>query len=285
MNPNDRRHAPSGIIAFLLIAGIFSSASGQTTSDSLDVRVTNIAIAGEISARGLTAAFPHPVLATITVADSSGNPVFGLADTSRWLTPQDVANVGLPISSIWKRAVEYHRDNHSYPPNPNIFDQIPAPLFTEFRQSTPFPTSTMLVMDVSGSMIEELPAARNAARLFVDLLRPVDRAGVIQFSHSVKAFQPMTNDKQKLFAIIDSAKADGTTGLYDALVYAVQATKLENSRRAIIVYTDGVDITSTFLQHPDLHDRPGRVIQSGHAQAHRQGDRRSFLSDEPRRRV
>jgi len=247
MNVNElalslRWRQPGGIIALLFILGTFSAATGQT---SLDVHVTNIAIAGELSARGLTAAFPHPVLATISVTDDSGKPVLGLADTSRWLAPQDLAEVGIPVSQIWKRLLEYHRAAPSFPSNPDIYQQNPAPLLTEFRQTTPFPTSTMLVMDVSGSMSEELADAKSAARLFVDLLRPIDRAGVVQFSHTIAAFQEFTNDKQKLLAIIDSAKADGATALYDALVYAVQATRRENSRRAIIVYTDGVDISST----------------------------------------
>ena len=247
MNVNEtalsfRWRQPGGIIALLFILVTISPATGQT---SLDVHVTNIAIAGELSARGLTAAFPHPVMAAITVTDNNGNPILGLADTSRWLAPQDLAEIGIPVSQIWKRLLEYHRDAPSFPSNPDIYQQIPAPLVTEFRQTTPFPTSTMLVMDVSGSMSEELADAKGAARLFVDLLRPIDRAGVVQFSHTIAAFQEFTNDKQKLLAIIDSAKADGATALYDALVYAVQATRRENSRRAIIVYTDGVDISST----------------------------------------
>jgi len=247
MNVNElafslRWRQPGGIIALLFILGTFSPATGQT---SLDVHVTNIAIASGLSARGLTAAFPHPVLAAITVTDDNGNPVSGLADTSRWLAPRDLAEAGLPVAQIWKRLLEYHRDAPSFPSNPDIYQQNPAPLLTEFRQTTPFPTSTMLVMDVSGSMSEELADAKSAARLFVDLLRPIDRAGVVQFSHTIAAFQEFTNDKQKLLAIIDSAKADGATALYDALVYAVQATRRENTRRAIIVYTDGVDISST----------------------------------------
>ena len=245
MNLNKSSTSPPRrqLMVLLLTLGFFSTAAGQ---NQLEVHVTNISIAGELSARGLTAAFPHPVMAIISVADSLGRPVLGLADTSRWLAPEDRAEIELPVSQIWKRLLEYHRDTPAFPPNADIYQQNPPPLLTEFRQTTPFPTSTMLVMDVSGSMNEELADAKSAARLFVDLLRPIDRAGVVQFSHTIEAFQPLTNDKQKLYANIDSAQAEGTTAIYDALVFAVQNMRRENSRRAIIVYTDGVDISSSF---------------------------------------
>lgn len=152
--------------------------------DSVTVSVSNISIGNQFSLRGLTADFPYPVLSTISVVDSRGNPIFGLADTSRWLGPEDVAQIGLPISEIWQPILEYHRDAPAFPPDPNVFNQSPPPLFTEVVETGFLPTSTMLVMDVSGSMVEEIDDTKSGARLFVDLLQSPYQVGIVQFSDS-----------------------------------------------------------------------------------------------------
>jgi len=241
MNSNERqiKHKLSGALVCLFALGLFSRTAAQTTN--LNVRVTNIAIAGEISARGLTAAFPHPVLAAITVTDNMSNPILGLANTSRWLAPQDITDIGLPVVSIWKRSLEYHRDNRAFPPNPDIYDQLPAPLITEFRASTPFPTSTMLVMDISGSMIEELDDAKAGNLAFLDQLRPSDRAGLIQFCKFINNYIRFTDNRAPLRATIAATDTCPGTAIYDALIFAIQQTRLEKTRRAIILYTDGYD--------------------------------------------
>lgn len=102
----------------------------------------------------------------------------------------------------------------------------------------------MLVMDASGSMAEEIADARAGARLFVEQMRDVDRAGVIVFASTIKNFQSITNNKDLLNTTIDAAQARGETALYDAIMLAIQETRVESGRRGIIVYTDGKDNAS-----------------------------------------
>lgn len=205
------------------------------------VNVEKIIIQGDSMICGLTPNFPYPILTAITVFDSVSNFITGLADTSRWLGPTDLAQIGLPISTIWQPILEYHLENPSIPGDPNLYHQIPEPLFTEVLQDIQIPTSTMLVMDVSTSMTEKLDDAKAGARLYVEQLRPIDRAGIILFNHEVVKLQSFTHDKNLLLATIDSAETDFGTAINDALIAAIQVTKFEQSRPRIIVYTDGRD--------------------------------------------
>ncbi len=235
---------------FLLCASFHSQAQttvkrARAAADSLAVAVNNVAIAGEYSLRGFTANFAFPVLSMISVTDDSGNVVPGLADTLRWLGRNDNVESGAPISQIWQPLLEYHRDRPAFPPDANIYNQPSGPFFTEVRKTVPFPTSTMLVMDVSGSMQDALADAKIANHVYVDLLRPVDRAGIIQFDNRIVRTQSMTSDKAQLKAVIEAAEPAGATAIYNALLLAIQETKREiRRRRAIILYTDGFDNAS-----------------------------------------
>ncbi|UCE05980.1 MAG: DUF11 domain-containing protein [bacterium] len=208
---------------------------------ALTVNIEKITIQSDSTVYGLMPNFPQPILTTITIIDSVGDFIRNLADTSRWLGPEDIAQIGLPIAEIWQPILEYHEENPSIPGNSNVYHQIPSPLFTEIVQDMHIPTSTMLVMDVSKSMSSKLEDAKEGARLYVEQLRPVDRAGIILFCHKIVKIQQFTNDKDLLIETINSAETDYGTAINDALMAAIQETKFEESRPRIIIYTDGND--------------------------------------------
>jgi len=216
----------------------------NSSQETVTITVNNIAINGELSFDGLIANFPNPVLSTISIFDSNGDIITGLADSSRWLGPDDMAEIGLLISEIWQPIVEYHLEDPSIPSDPNLYNQIPSPLFMEVRNNTPIPTSTMLVMDVSTSMRQEIEDAKDGVRLFVDLLRPQDQAGIIQFSDTIKVNQGLTDDKEQLYKIIDSTEISDGTAVYDGIMGAIDELKTESDRSGVVVYTDGGDNNS-----------------------------------------
>ena len=220
---------------------------------AMNVNVENIIIQSDSLIDGLSPNFPYPILAAISIIDNQGNFVTGLADTSRWLGPDDLAQIGLPIAEIWNPVVEYHKANPNIPKNSDVYDQAQAPQFKEIRKDIHIPTSTMLVMDVSTSMTYKLDSAKHAALLYIDLLRPVDRAGIVLFNHEVVKIQKFTNNKDKLIQTINNAQTDFGTAIYDALMAAIEETKAEKSRPRIIVYTDGRDNNSNHT--------PGDVIE------------------------
>ncbi|MBD3289171.1 VWA domain-containing protein [candidate division KSB1 bacterium] len=244
-------HKPLIVFIFLIVFIPLSiqaqfSYSQKAMADNVNICINNISINNEIELYGLSGHFPYPVISTISVLDSFHKKiVIGLADTSRWLGPDDVAENGELIKQIWQSVLEYHEQDPMVPEDPDTYQQIPQPLFTEIRESMNYPTSTMLVMDASYSMANEISDAREAVLSFVEGMRPVDSAGVIVFDHEIKAYQPMTDDMDAIRQIVENAESKGKTALYDALMLAIEGTKFANGRRAIVVYADGEDNSSS----------------------------------------
>jgi Ca-activated chloride channel family protein len=108
------------------------------------------------------------------------------------------------------------------------------------------PLTSMLVMDVSGSMNEagKLAAAKEAALAYIDLLQPGDQAGVMIFNTKVQYPQPVTEDLDLVRNAIKSLTADKDTAFYDALIKAEEALVNVSGRKAIVVLTDGLDNVS-----------------------------------------
>jgi hypothetical protein len=105
------------------------------------------------------------------------------------------------------------------------------------------PFSTVLVIDVSGSM-EGFPLdrAKEAARTFVDNVRANDAIAIVAFSSSVRLLQPFTTDKELLKSVIDSLVASGETALYQAAFSAVEvAAGAPSTRHAVILLSDGAE--------------------------------------------
>lgn len=109
------------------------------------------------------------------------------------------------------------------------------------------PLTTMLVMDVSGSMDKngKIDGAKTAAKAYVDQMRPGDQAGLMVYNTQVNYVQQLTQDHAVLNQAIDSIKTGGDTAMYDALIAAEQALKDVTGRKAIIAVTDGLDNRSS----------------------------------------
>jgi VWFA-related protein len=108
------------------------------------------------------------------------------------------------------------------------------------------PLSTLLVMDVSGSMdvAGKLDAAKAAARAYVEQMRPGDQAGLLAFDVEIDYVQPLTADRQALSEAIDGLTARRDTAMYDALIRASEILRPASGRKAVLVLTDGMDNSS-----------------------------------------
>jgi VWFA-related protein len=110
------------------------------------------------------------------------------------------------------------------------------------------PVTTMLVMDISGSMEKngKLDAAKQAAKTYVSQLRPGDQAGLMAYDTFVYSVQSVTSDIGALTAAIDGLEPGSDTAMYNALIEAEKALESVSGRKAIIVLTDGLDNKSQF---------------------------------------
>lgn len=109
------------------------------------------------------------------------------------------------------------------------------------------PLTTMLVIDVSGSMDKngKIDGAKTAAKAYVDQMRSGDQAGIMIYNTKVNYIQSLTTDHAALTSAIDGIKTGGDTAMYDALIAAEQALKDVSGRKAIIAVTDGLDNSSS----------------------------------------
>jgi Ca-activated chloride channel family protein len=105
-----------------------------------------------------------------------------------------------------------------------------------------FPLSVALAIDRSFSMsAQRLALAKQAARTFVNALRPDDQAMVIAIGSRVEVVAPLTTDRSVLMAAVQRLDSFGSTALNDATVESVDYIQAARGRRALVLLSDGID--------------------------------------------
>ena len=120
-----------------------------------------------------------------------------------------------------------------------------------FFASVDKPFSVVLMLDTSPSTQFRMEEIQDAAITFVNQLRPDDRVMVVSFNDDIKVLSEFTTDRSRLHRAIERARTDDGTRLYDAvdMVMNQYLTRIQG-RKAIVLFTDGVDTTS---ERADFH--------------------------------
>jgi len=107
------------------------------------------------------------------------------------------------------------------------------------------PFTVTLLLDMSYSSTFKIADIQGAAIAFIDQLRPQDKVIVISFDEDIHVLCEATGDRAQIYRAIRSTKIATGTSLYDAvdLVINDRLRRVEG-RKAIILFTDGVDTTS-----------------------------------------
>jgi len=105
-----------------------------------------------------------------------------------------------------------------------------------------FPLSVAVAIDRSFSMTgTRLSLARSAAHAFLAELRPQDEAMILAVGSQVDAVAPLSTNRAAQRDAIDRLDAFGTTGLYDAIIRAIDEVQPAKGRRALVLLSDGND--------------------------------------------
>lgn len=103
------------------------------------------------------------------------------------------------------------------------------------------PFHVVLLLDTSASTREKLGAIRRAGIAFVEQLKSGDRVKVISFDDQVRDLNEFTSDRGALRSAINKTESGQGTKLYDAFDLALSSMRGLRGRKAIVLFTDGVD--------------------------------------------
>jgi len=105
-----------------------------------------------------------------------------------------------------------------------------------------FPLSVAMAIDRSFSMAgTRLSLAQSAAQAFLAELRPQDEAMILAVGSQVEVAAPLSTNRTAQRDAINRLDAFGTTGLYDAIIRAIDEAQPAKGRRALVLLSDGND--------------------------------------------
>jgi len=109
------------------------------------------------------------------------------------------------------------------------------------------PLSVGLLFDESGSMDLKLSTSRDAATQLLNTLNQEDEGFLVEFSDVAKVSVGFTNHAQAIQTALKNAQAGGLTAMLDAIETGLlEMKKAKNSRKAIVIISDGGDNRSHY---------------------------------------
>ena len=107
------------------------------------------------------------------------------------------------------------------------------------------PFTVVLLIDTSGSTHFRMDEIQDAAISFVNQLKDEDRVMVMSFDDQIRTLTEPTNNRDDLMKAIRRTRTGGGTRLYDAVEVVIkQKLSQISGRKAVVLFTDGVDTTS-----------------------------------------
>jgi Ca-activated chloride channel family protein len=145
-----------------------------------------------------------------------------------------VLNKGRPVTGLKKEAFTI------------LEDGVPQTL-DGFEVMTNLPLSLGIGMDTSGSMEESLVDAQKAAVEFLkDVMTPRDRCFLVNFDNEPQLDVHFTTDRDRIGQALAGLRAQGSTALWDAVVYGLFQFQGVRGRKSYVIVTDGEDRSSKF---------------------------------------
>lgn len=118
-------------------------------------------------------------------------------------------------------------------------DDVPQQIAFFGKVAAPF--HVVLMLDTSSSTQDKLREIQSAAFAFVQQLQAADRVKVISFDDKVNDLNDFTNDREVLRTAIYKTISGSGTKVYDAVELALNTIRKIRGRKAIVIFTDGMD--------------------------------------------
>jgi VWFA-related protein len=136
-------------------------------------------------------------------------------------------------------------------------DGVPVQVDT-FERDDNAPVSIAFLIDTSGSMrlADKLGSSKRAVRRILELRRPGDDFALFAFAEDeVRLVADFSSNPERLLEALAELEAQGRTALFDAVAATPsRLMKGRNSKRAVVLFTDGVDNSSrlTLLEMAEI---------------------------------
>ncbi len=110
------------------------------------------------------------------------------------------------------------------------------------------PITVVMLLDRSGSMRPNFDLEERAAEAFVGAMGPADKARLGSFSVHIQIDpDEFTSDHPALLKILrNELQSEGPTPLWNAVDTGIDKLLVEQGRRVVLVFTDGVDMPQNF---------------------------------------
>ncbi len=123
-------------------------------------------------------------------------------------------------------------------------DGQPKPIGDLSRADTPVRLALLFDNSYSLRSARELEK-QSAMRFFRSVIRPIDQAAIFSIWTEPVLEQPLTSDVNRLVSTIERyGDPDGSTSLFDTIVYAADYLRPQPGRKVIVIVSDGVETTS-----------------------------------------
>jgi len=173
-----------------------------------------------------------PLLSFLTLADvdlkTQGQPSTFHVDVDQILIPTIVRD------GLGANVVDLDREDFK------VYEDDVEQLITFFAQAD-FPISVALILDTSNSMEDQLRRVQEEAVRFVGQLRDDDEVMVVSFDDKVRIENNFTVNRETIERAIRGTECGKTTCLCDAVGSTMLELKRKQGRKAMVLFSDGVD--------------------------------------------
>ncbi len=177
----------------------------------------------------------------VLIAILSGQTGFALQNPARVRVDVDMVVVRISVTDPLNRYVIGLEEGHF-----RVFEGKVEQEIIHFSNDRS-PVSVGIILDISGSMEDDIISARNSVVRFLEQGHELDEYFLITFNDRTKMAYDFTSRRENLQGEISIANPKGRTALYDSVYLGLEKIREgRHDKKALIIITDGEDNRSRY---------------------------------------